>query len=49
MQGISVFTMKQTHVRMCLVIHVFLQVNSCLISKMKGVRYKRVKEEKYCL
>jgi hypothetical protein len=31
---------------MCLVTCVFLQVNSCLISKMKGMRYEHVKEEK---
>jgi hypothetical protein len=31
---------------MCLVTHVFLQVNLCLISKMKGMRYEHVKEEK---
>jgi hypothetical protein len=30
---------------MCLVTHVFLQVNSCLISKMKGIRQVHVKEE----
>jgi hypothetical protein len=28
---------------MCLVTHVFLQANSCLISKMKRVRHKHVK------
>jgi hypothetical protein len=28
---------------MCLVTRVFLQANSCLISKMKRVRHKRVK------
>jgi hypothetical protein len=33
-----VLTMKQTHV--------FLQVNLCLISKMKGMRCGHVKEEK---
>jgi hypothetical protein len=31
---------------MCLMTRVFLQVNSCLISKMKGMRYEHVKEEK---
>jgi hypothetical protein len=36
---------------MCLVNHVFLQANSCLISKIKSIRHKHVsqrkKEEKY--
>jgi hypothetical protein len=30
---------------MCLVTHIFLQANSCPISKMKKVRHKHVNQE----
>jgi hypothetical protein len=31
---------------MCLVTHVFLQANSCLISKMKGARHTHVNQRR---